>query len=80
MWSEVKVVEHVALRLAHSAERQPRGNDIDEHHRGRLANRTGLLQKLGKSYRTGYRYSKPLSIEHGVFMSLRGELKELHSE
>ena len=80
MWSEVKVGEGVALGLAHSAERQPRGNDIDEHHRGRPANRTGLPQKLGKSYGTGCRYSKLLSIEHGVFMSLRGELKELHSE
>jgi hypothetical protein len=48
MWSEVKVGEDVALRLAHSAERQPRGNDIDEHHRERPANRTGLPQKLGK--------------------------------
>ena len=44
MWGEVKVGEDVALRLVHSAERQPRGNDIDEHHRGRPANRTGSAE------------------------------------
>jgi len=51
MWSEVKVREDVVLRLAHSAERQPRGNDTDEHHRGRPANSTNLPQKLEKSQR-----------------------------
>jgi hypothetical protein len=31
MWSEVKVVGDVALRLAHSPEWQPRGNDTNEY-------------------------------------------------
>jgi hypothetical protein len=32
MWSEVKVEEDVALRLAHLAERQLSGTDIVEHY------------------------------------------------
>jgi hypothetical protein len=55
MWSEVKVREDVVLRLAHSAERQPPGNDADEHHRGRAANSTGLPRNLGKSESVGCR-------------------------
>jgi hypothetical protein len=73
MRSEVE--EDVALRLADSASRQLRGNDIVVHHwkRARPASQAGILEAIGIGY------SKPLSIEHDLFFSLKRKLEELES-
>jgi hypothetical protein len=74
MLSEVKVREDVALRLAHSAERQPGGNDIVEHHLSAEDLPIVRAYRRNSGSHTGYDagYLKPPSIKHDVFMSLGG--------
>jgi len=78
----VELGEDVRLRPAHSAERQRRGNNIVEHHYSAedLPIARVCRRNLGSHRGYDVGYLMPLSIEHDEFMSLRGELKELHSE
>ena len=70
-----EVGEDVALRLAHSAERQPRGNNIVVHHWKRASLTQSLRVTVGMlEVISGKRYSKSISIKHII---VKGEAEEI---
>jgi hypothetical protein len=74
MRSKVQVGEVVALGLAHSAGRQPHGNDIVEHHHS--AEDLPITRRLGKPEEIGCRIFEA-SLD--LFLSLGRKLKELEN-